>query len=63
MIQVDIKRNGKIVHTVTLDTRDKNNPFKTGSIGYHGSGKITIDGKEYQTGILLTQIGTKGKYN
>ena len=33
--------------------------FKTGSRGYHGQGKIEIDGKRYQTQVQLVEIGSK----
>lgn len=59
---IDIKKDGKVVASLDVDTRGKENPFSTGSIGYHGNGKITINGKEHQANVLFTQIGTKGKY-
>ena len=33
--------------------------FKAGSRGYHGQGKIEIDGKRYQTQVQLVEIGSK----
>jgi len=33
--------------------------FKTGSRGYHGQGKLEIDGKRYQTQVQLVEIGSK----
>jgi len=61
-LQVDIKSDGKVIETITLDTRGKSNPFNTGSIGYHGNGKISINNKVHQANILFTEVGTKGKY-
>lgn len=34
--------------------------FKSGSRGYHGQGKIDIDGKRYQCQCQLVEIGSKG---
>ena len=35
--------------------------FKTGSRGYHGQGKMTAGGKNYQVNILCVEIGSKTK--
>ena len=40
-----------------LDKKD----FKTGSRGYHGQGKMTAGGKNYQINILCVEIGSKPK--
>lgn len=33
--------------------------FKTGSLGFFASGKMTIDGKRYQVQVQLVEIGSK----
>ena len=33
--------------------------FKTGSVGYHGQGKIEIDGERYQCQVQMVKIGSK----
>ncbi len=35
--------------------------FKTGSKGYHATGKIEAAGKRYQVNIQLVEIGSKPK--
>ena len=35
--------------------------FSTGSRGFHGSEKITIAGKRYQTSLQMVEIGSKPK--
>ena len=37
--------------------------FKTGSRGYHGQGKLSVNGSRYQANLLLVEIGSgkKGK--
>lgn len=35
--------------------------FATGSRGFHGQGKIEIDGKRYQVQVQLVEIGSKEK--
>lgn len=37
--------------------------FKTGSRGYHGQGKLSVNGSRYQVNLLLVEIGSgkKGK--
>lgn len=35
--------------------------FKTGSRGYHGTGKMFAGGKKYQVNIQLVEIGSKPK--
>jgi len=61
-MSVDIKKDGKVVASLDIDERGKSNPFSTGSIGFHGNGKVTINSKEHQANVLLTEIGTKGRY-
>lgn len=62
-MQVDVKVDGKVIATVNIDERGKKNPFSSGSIGYHGNGKISINDKVHQANILFTEVGTKGKYS
>jgi hypothetical protein len=33
--------------------------FKTGSVGFYGSGKVVIGDKRYQTSLMLVEIGSK----
>ncbi len=40
-----------------LDKKD----FKTGSKGYHGTGKMVAAGKRYQINIQVVEIGSKPK--
>jgi hypothetical protein len=47
--------DGKPIATLTASPKD----FKTGSRGYHGQGKLEIDGKRYQVQIQLVEIGSK----
>ncbi len=35
--------------------------FKTGSRGYHGTGKMMAGGKNYQVNIQCVEIGSKPK--
>ena len=35
--------------------------FKTGSRGYHATGKMMAGGKNYQINILCVEIGSKAK--
>ena len=53
---------GEDEQTFVLVERGKANPFKSGSRGYHGQGKLTATtGKRYQVNILLVEIGSKPK--
>ncbi len=55
---VEIKSpDGQSVGLLTAAPKD----FKTGSKGYHGQGKIEIEGKRYQAQIQLVEIGSKPK--
>lgn len=40
-----------------LDAEPKQ--FKTGSKGYFGTGKVSIDGKRYQAQLQLVEVGSK----
>jgi len=44
-----------------VDLQAKN--FKTGSRGFYGNGKLSVNGKRYQVSCLLVEIGNgkKGK--
>ena len=55
VILVELKIDGKVVGTLTANEK----AFKTGSRGFHGQGKIEIDGKRYQSQIQLVEIGSK----
>ncbi len=51
-----IQLNGEKQNFI-LDKKD----FKTGSRGYHGTGKMVAGGKRYQVNIQLVEIGSKPK--
>ncbi len=55
VITVELKIDGKVVGMLTANEKN----FKTGSRGFHGQGKIEIDGKRYQSQIQLVEIGSK----
>ena len=55
VITVELKIDGKVIATLTANEKQ----FKTGSRGFHGQGKIEIDGKRYQTQVQLVEIGSK----
>lgn len=57
MAQVTIQIEGTI-NTIPLVPKE----FKTGSIGYHGIGKINSpSGKRYQVNVIVVEIGSKPK--
>jgi len=57
-MRAEIKSDlGQLIGLVDFDSKD----FKTGSRGYQGTGKISIDGKKYQANFLLVEIGSKKK--
>lgn len=33
--------------------------FSTGSVGYHGNGKVVIADKKYQVNFMLVEVGSK----
>jgi len=35
--------------------------FSTGSVGFHATGKMVVNGKSHQCNFLLTEIGSKPK--
>ena len=44
---------------IPLTKRGKDNPFRTGSTGYHGQGKAEFNGRNYQVNVLVVEIGSK----
>lgn len=55
IITAELKTEGKLIAALTAHPKE----FKTGSRGFHGQGKIEIDGKRYQVQIQLVEIGSK----
>ena len=55
VITTELKIEGKLIATLTANPKE----FKTGSRGFHGQGKIEIEGKRYQVQIQLVEIGSK----
>ncbi len=51
--------DGKVIGIFDFDRRGKDNPFSSGSRGYHANGKMTIDGKRHQVNLLLVEIKPK----
>jgi len=47
--------DGKELGRIVLSRKQ----FKTGSVGFHGFGKIEIDGKRHQVNFMLIEIGSK----
>ena len=47
--------DGQTVGMIVLDPKT----FRTGSTGYFGMGKLTLDGKRYQAQVQLVAIGSK----
>jgi len=45
--------------SLPLNRRGEDNPFSTGSLGYHGNGKLTFKGKRYQVNVIIVEIGSK----
>jgi hypothetical protein len=57
-IIIEIKSpDGQSLGLLTAAPKD----FKTGSRGFHGQGKVEIEGKRYQAQIQLVEIGSKSK--
>lgn len=50
-----IKSEGEKLGEINLNEKG----FKTGSVGFHGFGKVEIRGKRYQANFLLVEIGSK----
>lgn len=57
MIEARIYQNGDQIAVFSLSKKD----FKTGSRGYHASGKLELDGKKHQVNLLLVEIGSKNQ--
>ena len=55
IITVELKVGDKVVGMLVANEKN----FKTGSRGFHGQGKIEIEGKRYQTQVQLVEIGSK----
>jgi len=47
--------SGEIIGMIGLESKD----FKTGSRGFHGVGKIAVNGKKYQGNFMLVEIRSK----
>lgn len=45
-----------------LNERGEKNPFSSGSVGFHGQGKMQVGEKVFQCNFLLVEVGSKGKY-
>lgn len=50
-----------IVKIMEQDIICSKKEFKSGSRGFYGNGKILIEDKKYQVGLILTEVGTKPK--
>ena len=57
MIEARIYRDGEQIAVFSLSKKD----FKTGSRGYHASGKLELDGKKHQANLMLVEIGSKNQ--
>ncbi len=55
IITAELKTEGKLIATLIANPKE----FKTGSRGFHGQGKIEIDGRRYQVQVQLVEIGSK----
>ena len=59
---VQMKVSVKTMMGETLQTLElAHKEFKTGSRGYHGQGKVTVDGRKYQLNIMAVEVGSKPK--
>ena len=48
---------GQVLQVIELNPKT----FKTGSRGYHGYGKLSVNGSRYQANLMLVEIHSKGK--
>jgi len=48
---------GQVLQVIELNSKT----FKTGSRGYHGHGKVPVNGKRCQANFMLVEIGSKKK--
>jgi hypothetical protein len=46
---------GQVIGVITTTPKT----FKTGSRGEYGNGKVSVNGKRYQTSVMLVEIGSK----
>lgn len=51
--------DGKVIGIFPFEKRGKDNPFSSGSTGYHANGKLLIGGKKHQVNLLLIEIKPK----
>jgi hypothetical protein len=61
-ITIDVKVDGKVTKTIPVNRRGEDNPFSSGSIGYHTNDSIDVDGKGHTLNFLMVQKGSKGKF-
>jgi hypothetical protein len=56
-----VLEHGDMKAAVPLTERGKDNPFKSGSVGYHGAFKMGTEGaaERYQVSITAVRIGSK----
>lgn len=47
----------KLVLVPQLTPKD----FASGSVGFYANGKLTINGKKYQSQLMLVEVGSKEK--
>ncbi len=57
MNKIAILKIGDEEYALNMKPKD----FKTGSKGYNISGKIELEGKKYQIGCNIVEIGSKPK--
>ena len=48
---------GQVLQVIELNSKT----FKTGSRGYHGQGKLSVNSTRYQANLLLIEIGSGKK--
>ena len=63
-MQIKIVDNaGTEIGLLDLDTRDENNPFSSGSLGFFAGGKLLLNingrSKQYQASCSFVEINTK----
>ena len=49
--------NGESLGVIVLASKE----FRSGSVGYHGQGKVEIAGKRHQVQVQAVEIGSKAK--
>jgi hypothetical protein len=62
-IELDVKVDGKVAKSISVGQRGEDNPFSSGSIGYHTNDTIDLNGNGHTLNVLMVQKGTKGKYS